>query len=248
MSSQPPSQSSEKKELVKFLPFKSTAPPSFWLNHNERKLNDLKLSEEGVPLVGYFAPSSNKGATIGNVTSRVIGTPMQFDSFAASTNRNFKDDTSNDEDSSTATTNQDDTASETIRRNEYIKSTGSIYSLNTLESFKTINKNEFLNDNCLPALLKCCGIVGNQLKQDDASNSSHVRSIVNVEEDYEEYDPNLALISTVCLTYCNLKTNNTLYWFGYPALVPRTGCGIAYYYDSTTATYSTSSSSSTKRM
>ena len=186
MSSQPPAQSSEKKELVKFLPFKSTAPPSFWLNHNERKLNDLKLSEEGVPLVGYFAPSSNKGATIGNVTSKV-GTPMQFDSSATSTTNSNRDDTSNDEDSSTATTNQDDTASESIRRNEYIKSTVSIYSLNTLESFKTINKNEFLNENCLPALLKCCGIVGNnQLKQDDASNSSSVRSgSMNVEEDYE---------------------------------------------------------------
>ena len=49
---------SEKSNLVRFLPFRSVAEPSFWLDHNSRKLNELRLSEEGIPLRGFFSVTS----------------------------------------------------------------------------------------------------------------------------------------------------------------------------------------------
>jgi hypothetical protein len=44
---------------VRFIPLCSTANPTFWLDYNSRKLNDLKLSVEGTPLHGYIGISGN---------------------------------------------------------------------------------------------------------------------------------------------------------------------------------------------
>jgi ubiquitin-like modifier-activating enzyme ATG7 len=94
-----------------------------------------------------------------------------------------------------------------IRRNEAIRSCGEIYSLNTIESFKKCDKNKFLDEAGLPSLLACCGVGSGG---DEADN------------------PNIGLVSSVCLTYCDLKSNITVYWFAFPALTPKPGCGIAY--------------------
>jgi ubiquitin-like modifier-activating enzyme ATG7 len=159
---------------VRFHPFRSTADPSFWLDHNSRKLNDLKLSEEGVPLHGYFTISRNNSSA------------MRFDVVA--------------------------TDAPTVRRNEAVRSIGKIYSLNTIESFKKCDKNEFLNEASLDALLACCG-VGSSGDGDG-------------DETFD--DPNLGLVPSVCLTYCDLKSNMTVYWFAFPALAPKSGCGVVY--------------------
>ncbi|KAL7456707.1 hypothetical protein ACHAWC_008656 [Mediolabrus comicus] len=136
--------SSEKTQLVRFLPFRSVAEPSFWLDHNSRKLNELRLSEEGIPLHGFFGVTSaitkgNSAASAASTTSIPPG--MRFDT------------------------------SGNARRNEWIRAHGSIHSLNTIEA---------------------------------------------------------------------LKRNMTVYWFAFPALSPKKGCGIAY---STTATTTTTTSS-----
>ena len=156
-----------KSQSVRFLPFRSIADPSFWLDQNSRKLNELKLSEHGVPLRGYFGVSKNDAGG------------MRFDVTDAS-----------------------------IRRNEAIRTRGKIYSLNTVESFKKCDKNKFLNDASLSELLACCGVGSSG----DAVND----------------DPNLGLVPSVCLTYCDLKSNKTVYWFAFPALSPKPGCGITY--------------------
>ena len=155
---------------VRFLPFRSIADPSFWLDHNSHKLNDLKLSEEGVPLNGFFSISKNDAGG------------MRFDVTRAS-----------------------------IRRNEAIRTRGAIYSLNTIESFKKCDKNKFLNDASLSGLLACCGVGADNEVLRDGND-----------------DPNLGLVPSICLTYCDLKSNMTVYWFAFPALAPKPGCGIAY--------------------
>ena len=152
---------------VRFLPFRSIADPSFWLEQNSRKLNELKLSEDSVPLRGYFGISKNDAGGV------------RFDVTDAS-----------------------------IRRNEAIRTRGKIYSLNTIESFKKCDKNKFLNDASLSELLDCCGVSSSENTIDD--------------------DPNLGLIPSVCLAYCDLKSNKTVYWFAFPALAPKPGRGISY--------------------
>ena len=166
-----------------------------------------------MPLYGYFAPTAS---------SNTSGTPgMRFDySISSSSSSRTSENPSGISDANTE---------EETRRNEYIKTTGKIYSLNTLESFKTINKNTFLNESCLPSLLSCCGVKATtgQLSEDGGS-SSNSRKEDDEEDDDKDDKPNKSLVSTACITYCNLKTNLIVYWFGYPALVPQTGCGIAY--------------------
>jgi hypothetical protein len=65
-----------------------------------------------------------------------------------------------------------------------------------------------LNGASLSGLLACCGV-------GDC-------------EDNETDDPNVALVPSICLTYCDLKNNMTVYWFAFPALTPKPGCGIVY--------------------
>lgn len=179
---------------VRFLPFRSVAEPSFWLDHSARKLDELRLSEEGVPLRGFFGASSVVGS--GSASGGAAPPPpgMRFD--ASSSNPGGGGGGGDDAGGA--------------RRNEWMRCRGAIHSLNTLESLKKINKNAFLNDACLPSLLRCCGIDGGDGGDDG------------------EDDPNLALVPAACLTFCNLKTNITVYWFAFPALVPRSGRGIAY--------------------
>ena len=198
--------SSEKTQLVRFLPFRSVAEPSFWLDHNSRKLNELRLSEEGIHLNGFFGVSSaitkgNSAASAAASTTASIPPGMRFDT------------------------------SGNARRNEWIRAHGSIHSLNTIEALKRCDKNQFLNSTCLPNLLACCGIT-------TASSSSSSSSSDGSSSSSDDYDPNIDLIRVTCLTYCDLKSNMTVYWFAFPALSPKKGCGIAY---STTATTTTSS-------
>jgi len=203
MASSTPQHPQPQPQLVRFLPFRSIAEPSFWLDHNARKLNELRLSEEGVPLWGFFGAANGANASRATAAAASVPPGMRFDT------------SSNGDASSSTTVGSDDSdsnAATVVRRNEWIRSYGKIHSLNTLESLKTINKNAFLNEACLPSILKCCGIQ-NESNEDDGSL---------------EYDPNIALIPSACLTFCNLKTNMTVYWFAFPALTPRTGCGIAY--------------------
>ena len=165
-----------------------------------------------MPLHGFFGVAP---PITGSRSQAVAGLPsgMRFDtsssSSPASTGGNGDNSTSNEG------ADNDQGSSVVVRRNEWIRSTGKIHSLNTLESLKTLNKNAFLNEQCLPTLLKCCGIIMPNNNDESKSNGDML-------------DPNVALLSSTCITYCNLKTNITVYWFAFPAIVPRSGCGISY--------------------
>jgi len=196
---------SEKSNLVRFLPFRSVAEPSFWLDHNSRKLNELRLSEEGIPLRGFFSVTSpptiaavsksgDGGSSAAAAAAIVVPPGMRFD-----------------------------TSGDAARRNEWVRAHGTIHSLNTIENLKRCDKNKFLNEACLPSLLACCG--GGVITATNKEGGYH----------YSD-DPNVALIPVTCITYCDLKTNMTVYWFAFPALSPRKGCAIAYSTRTTTTT------------
>ncbi|EED92844.1 ubiquitin activating enzyme e1-like protein, partial [Thalassiosira pseudonana CCMP1335] len=155
--------------LVRFQPFRSVTEPSFWLDHSARKLNELRLSEEGVPLWGFFGVTAAATTTANNAS---LG--MRFD-----------------------------VSDPSVRRNESIRTYGHLFSLNTKESLRTIDKNKVLSDANLPSLLACCG----------------------VEDTDEDIDPNIALVPSTCIAYCDLKANAVVYWFAFPALAPKPGCG-----------------------
>ena len=207
-------------QLVRFLHFRSIAEPSFWLDHNARKLNELRLSEDGVPIHGYFGvtttttTTATSSASDSEAAASIIPTlapGMRFDASSSSASSLPKSD--------------NDDNHHIIRRNEWIRSSGKIYSLNTIESLRKCDKNKFLNDACLPSLLACCGIKTNDNGDgDDAADGDASKEIRDESED----DPNAALVASICLTYCDLKSNMTVYWFAFPALSPRSGSGIAY--------------------
>ena len=121
------------------------------------------------------------------------------------------------------------------RRNELIRSSGALRSFNTLESLKRLNKNDYLNDMCLPGLLRCCGVLlppGSRKTMAMGGKG---------EEDYHHDNPNVALSSSMCVAHCDLKSNVTVYWFAFPSLVPRPGRPVSY--SSNLASSSSSSSS-----
>ena len=41
-------------EMLKFAPFSSSADPSFWHALAKQKLNEFKLSDKPVPVVGFY--------------------------------------------------------------------------------------------------------------------------------------------------------------------------------------------------
>lgn len=179
MTSNDNQQSPPSPTLVRFQPFRSVTEPSFWLDHSARKLNELRLSEEGVPLWGFFgvAATSPKATAAATTTANNASLGMRFD-----------------------------VSDPSVRRNESIRTYGHLFSLNTKESLRTIDKNKVLSDANLPSLLACCG----------------------VEDTDEDIDPNIALVPSTCIAYCDLKANAVVYWFAFPALAPKPGCGVAY--------------------
>jgi ubiquitin-like modifier-activating enzyme ATG7 len=48
------------------------------------------------------------------------------------------------------------------------------------------------------------------------------------QEEAEELDPNRALVSSICIAHCDLKTKITVYWFAFPALIPRPQRGLSF--------------------
>ena len=97
------------------------------------------------------------------------------------------------------------------RRNERVRAGGTVHSLNTIESFKRLDKNRFLNDAALSSIVDCCRAGGGEDEEGEGGG-----------------DPNEVLVRTACVTHCDLKLNRTVYWFGYPALSPRRGRAVAY--------------------
>ena len=160
----------------------------------ELKLDKLRLNEEAVPLTAsYSIVTAIRSRAATDSTQQNYGIAngrmrLDQDSFIESSSEN----------STTTTTTSD-------IRNEVVKTHGKIIILNTLESFKTIDKNELLQTNCLNDILSVCNMNGAQ-----------------EEEDIQK------LVSFFCLTFLDLKNHKVLYWFAFPALATAPGKPISY--------------------
>lgn len=150
---------------------------------------------------------------------------MRFDAASSYFTKSYHSDTS-----STHKDKVDDNNKSILqsnRKNGYLRSMGTVSSINTLESFKNMNKNTYLNESSLPSLLKCCGII-NHHPHDNGDGGGEDGDEITMQVEEAMDNPNVHLVSTTCILHTNLKSNIVVYWFAFPALVPRPGCGIAY--------------------
>mmetsp|Transcript_8691 Transcript_8691/g.13117 ORF Transcript_8691/g.13117 Transcript_8691/m.13117 type:complete len:769 (+) Transcript_8691:139-2445(+) len=194
------------EEIVKYIPFQSTADPSFWMKLGDHKLNTIKLSEDNIAIKASYTIQSNVNHRTDNtvVMAGLVPGRMRLDEDSIMEqlheNENYYD------------------AAITGNRNDLVVSKGRIKILNTIESFKNVNKNELLNQSCLPALLKACGI-SNEEEGDDINAGS--------EQQQQEEDLD-ALVSFFCLCHLDLKSHKVVYWFAFPVLAPAAGKSVRF--------------------
>lgn len=93
-------------------------------------------------------------------------------------------------------------------RNEESSTTGSIIAYNTVETYKSVNKNDALDGYFLPKMLELCGVLPG-----------------TEEEDREGLT---ALTTFLCLTRPDVKNHSVVYWFAFPALAAAPGRSIRY--------------------
>jgi ubiquitin-like modifier-activating enzyme ATG7 len=191
-------------EIVKYLPFQSSAEPSFWMKLGEFKLNTLKLSEEPVALTASYGVTS----TITHRTIEVVQTtvPGRMRLDQDSIPMNYGDDERQRSSSSIVLNAQ----------NNEVHVRGRILILNTIESFKTMDKNKLLNQHCLETLMRACGVTMNA--EEETFGSMDDEDIMLCE----------TLNTFFCLCHLDLKQHKVVYWFAFPALVPKTGKSICY--------------------
>jgi len=118
------------------------------------------------------------------------------------------------------------TSGNTFVRNETMFVPSSIVCLNTSEAFKQMNKNEFLDGAALSGILRACGL---HVQVDTACTDTGTCESDGTYNDDGETDEDLsALLTTVCLSHLDLKKHVYLYWFAFPALLPRSGRAVRY--------------------
>jgi len=187
-------------DIVKNVPFQSNPNPSFWMKLGEHKLNTIKLSEDPIAIRASYTIQSNVKHRTDNSQTPAALVPgrMRLDEDS------IVDDATEQIGADDIDFDIDIDIDIGITKNDSVMSNGTIQILNTIESFKTVNKNELLNESCLPALLKACGVSTD-------------------EEDNSETENLDALTSFFCLCHLDLKNHKVVYWFAFPVLAPVTG-------------------------
>ena len=253
-SSPPPSSSSMVAAVpvvVKFAQFRSSPDPPFWLSVGSSKLDVLRLSEDPVRLYGHFGPSPppppppppvSVNAAVSAVNAVAIAPAVRFDPSSyrcvhhppppSSSTSSTSITTTTPSSSSPVVTTVASSPASSVRRNELIRFRGSLVCLNTLESLKRLDKNAHLDEECLPDLLRACGVLPPERRKqgggegEDEEEEEEEQEVQG--EDGEEEDPCAALAATACVAHCDLKSNVTVYWFAFPCLVPRPGKAVSY--------------------
>ena len=181
-------------DIVKYIPFQSTADPSFWMKLGDYKLTTLKLEEAPVPLRASYTLAStlthrsSDTATATATTTSLLPGRMRLDADSLGDMI---------------------VGEETVVKNEAIATKGQIVILNTMESFKKCNKNQVLNEHCLPSLLQACGI-------EDGEGVDGIEDLH-------------ALTSFFCLAHLDLKKHKVIYWFAFPVMAPAPKRSVRYY-------------------
>jgi len=221
--------------IVKYVPFQSTAEPSFWMKLGDYKLDTVKLSEDAIPIVASYGIVPSIGGNSSGSSGRTGR--MRFDQDSMNHLLNKEEDelagnisTMTMDDAATVTptpsppfNNNNNNSSIILHNNERIGTSGKIVILNTIESFKKANKNKMLEDQCLSTILAVCGVA-------DVDGTTPT-TIDEEEEDEESLE---GLTTFFCLTHLDLKSHKIVYWFAFPVLVPAPGRTIRYSETSTT--------------
>lgn len=202
--------------IVKYVPFQSTAEPSFWMKLGEHKLDTIKLSEEPIPIrASYGIQAIVKHRSSDDTSSikqhELIPGRMRLDQ-----------DSVLEEEESEEDNLVDSFVDNCECKNDLVPVNGIIKILNTIESFKNVNKNELLNECCLPPLMQACGVSSSTSLDDDNDDNDD-----NDNDDAKEENLD-ALTSFFCLSHLDLKSHKVVYWFAFPVLAPATGKSIRY--------------------
>jgi len=203
-------------DIVKFCPFQSSVDPSFWMKLGRVKLNHLKLSEGPFDIYGTYGITplitsirkNDAQSAIDDENSNNSTLEPKLINIVPGRMRLDQDSVMDDYGQDTISIHSMN-AIRTIVSNEKVHVRGKIIVLNTLDSFKSLDKNELLNQQCLPTLLHACGVETDEIQMSDSI----------VEED---------LASFICLCYLDLKNHKVLYWFAFPVLVPKPGKALSY--------------------
>ena len=197
---------------VLFAQPRSSAEPSFWMAIGGHKLNVVRLGEENIPVIGRMGIEGRPGGlrddrvgtgaeTPAVAAAAVIPTPVRLDEESLPV--------------ALLGENEND-RSRTFVRNECMYVPTHIKCLNLIETFKSINKNAFLDDSAT-ALLRTCGAFSGEAADDDEDG---------VDDDDDDDDDLSHLLTTVCLSHLDLKKHVYLYWFAFPSIIPRKGRAI----------------------
>jgi len=163
----------EELELLKFQNLTSDAVVSFWKELSRLKLEKLKLDDSAIPITGHFRVSPNANAQFdaasGNVPPALL--ELSHRSYVA------------------------ENPAEVTDRPSVIESVtlnGLLYNVNTLQAFKTADKNKLLAQ-CVE-------------KNFDLLNQGATFTNVG------------SVATFVVLAYADLKKHTFVYWFGFPTL------------------------------
>lgn len=204
-------------KIIKFVPFRSSPEPQFWMTLGKYKIETIKLKEDAISITGSYGitpvvtPKEKHEDTSSSANNKVIAPGrIRLDEYSVRSiiESNIK---------------VDDDNSFVLYDNENVKIRGQILILNTMESFKTkakFEKNAILNKYCLPIILDACGLPN--------SKSSRMGKNETKSEEEEIFEIIDKLTSFFCLAYMDLKNHKIYYWFAFPALVPAPGKSIRF--------------------
>mmetsp|Transcript_4409 Transcript_4409/g.5077 ORF Transcript_4409/g.5077 Transcript_4409/m.5077 type:complete len:849 (-) Transcript_4409:41-2587(-) len=227
-----PNSNANANPIIKYVPFQSKSDPSFWMKLGDHKLNTLRLTQDPIDIQGTFTIQStithrgtHEDSKLSSSASCFPGR-MRFDQdsidISSSITSEQEDDINSSKTDTTIQPNKSNNNNTVSVSNENVITHGKIQILNTLESFKTINKNELLNKYCLGNLLKACGVDllseefledGSGMMDDTTTSTTSIQA---------------ALTAFYCLCHLDLKSHKVLYWFAFPVLTPAPGKSIRY--------------------
>ncbi|KAI8994652.1 ubiquitin-like conjugating enzyme [Pilobolus umbonatus] len=153
--------------ILKFTPFSSAVDAALWQSLVTKKLDELKLSQSDIPIHGYYTIGQN----VVDNRGRRLTMPSHFSIPADGLDIDIK------------------------KKPNYYNSKGILINTNTIEEFRTIDKNQLFQQ------------VTEKIVT--AVNTGHA---VN--------DPN-QLNQFLLITFADLKAYKFYYWFAFPAIMPQ---------------------------